>query len=885
LSFWSRITNAFRGDRLNQEIDEEFAAHIEEAIAAGNDPTEVRRTFGSQLRLREQSHDARVAAWLDCLRSDVVFGWRQLLKRKITTAAAILSLALAIGACASSFRLIDALFLRPLPVAHADRLNVLTIRVPDGTGASRTMDQFSYPEFARMRGAAQGQAELIAASFTSRTDITYATENEMEKGYVQYVSGWMFPTFELHPVLGRIFTTDDERNPGAGPYAVLSYNYWSRRFARDPCVLGRSVHIGGKLFQIIGVGPKSFTGTEPGTITDIFLPTMMNPLVTRDDSRWLRVLVMVNPGVSIEPLRAKLDAVSFHFEKERAKGFLGMSQHNIDMFLRMKVLIEPAASGVSRLQDDYRRALVWLGVLVALVLLIACANVANLMTAQAATRAREMALRVSIGAGRSRLVQLVLVESGMLAFFSAALGAIFAWWAAPFVVSRINPPDNPAHLILPADWRVLAFGLFLTVTVTVLFGLAPALRASAVQPVTALKGGEQPHSRQRSMYALIAGQVAFCFVVLFLTGLFVATFRHLSSQPLGFDTKDLVLLETYTPRGQSPETWSQMASTLRGVPGVDDVAIAGWPLLAPGHTWNGSISIHGRPPTDTWGWFLTISPGWLGTMKMQVLEGRDFNSTDSFPGVAIVNQTFVKVFFNGADPIGRTFEKLSPSGSRALCQVIGIVPDAAYNTLHDPILPVAYVPFRQVDSKGAVNPADGGTFVLRTSGIHPLSLAPTLRRLIAQANPAYLVSNVQTQQELVDNQTIRERLLALLALFFATVALLLAAIGLYGVLSYSVLQREREIGIRIAVGARIGSIARLVTAQIFVTTCIGAATGIALGMASVSYVQTLLFGVRGSDPSMLIAPAVVLLAVALLAALPAVLRAARIDPSIMFRAE
>ncbi len=885
MSFWSRITYAFRGDRLNREIDEEFAAHIEEAIAAGDDPAEVRRTFGSQLRLREQSRDARIVAWLDCLRADLVFGWRQLLRRKITTAAAVLSLALAIGACVSAFRLIDALFLRPLPVAHADRLNFLAIRVPDDKGAPRTFDQFSYPEFARMRAAAQGNAELIAASFTSRTDLTYATDNEMEKGYVQYVSGWMFPSFELQPALGRLFIANDDSAPGASPYAVISYNYWTSRFANDPSVLGRSVHIGSKTFQIIGVGPKSFTGIEPGTITDIFLPTMMNPDVTRDDTRWLRTLVLVNPGVPIEPLRAKLDAVSLRFETERTKGFVGMSQHNIDMFLQIKLLIEPAASGVSRLQDDYRRALVWLGVLVALVLLIACVNVANLMTAQAASRAREMALRVSIGAGRSRLVQLVLVENAMLAFFSAALGAIFAWWAAPFVVSRINPPDNPAHLILPADWRVLVFGSLLTLAVTLLFGLAPALRASAIQPVTALKGGEEPHSRQRSMHALIAAQVAFCFVVLFLAGLFVATFRHLASQPLGFEAKNLLLLETYTPHGQSPESWSQMADTLRTVPGVKDVAVASWPLLLPASVWSGSISVNAAPITDTWGYFISISPGWLNTMKMRLLEGRDFNSTDSFPGEAIVNQTFVKTFFNGADPIGHTFEKVNPLGDRQLCRVIGVVPDAAYSSLHDPILPVAYVPVRELNEKGAINPADGGTFLLRTSGINPLSIAPTLRRLVAQTNPAYRIGNVQTQQELVDNQSIRERLLALLALFFATVALLLAAIGLYGVLSYSVLQREREIGIRLAIGARIGSIARLITAQIFVTVFIGAAAGIALGVASVRYVQTLLFGVKGTDPSMLIAPAAVLLAAVMLAAIPAVLRAARIDPSIMLRAE
>jgi putative ABC transport system permease protein len=883
MSFWSRLTYAFRGDRLNHEIDEEFAAHIEEAVAAGNDPAEVRRTFGSQLRLREQCRDARIIAWLDCLRADLVFGWRQLLKRKITTTAAVLSLALAIGACTSAFRLIDALFLRPLPVAHADRLYALARQGPNDLGVLRTFDDFAYPNFTRMRAAAKGQAELIAASFTYRTDLTYATDNEMEKGYVQYISGTMFPIFGLRPTLGRLFTADDDSTPGAHPYAVVSWNYWSRRFANDPQVIGRAIHIGSRMFQIIGVGPKSFTGTEPGIITDIFLPTMMNPEVTRTDSSWTRILAVLNPGVPLEPLRAKLDTVSLNYETERAKGFVGMSQQNVERSLQKKMLIEPATSGVSRLQGDYRRSLVWLGVLVALVLLIACANVANLMTAQAASRAREMALRVSIGAGRSRLVQLVLVESAMLALFSSALGATFAWWAAPFVVSRINPPDNPAHLILPADWRVLAFGSLLTLAVTVLFGLAPALRASAIQPVAALKGRKEPHSKHRSMYTLIAAQIAFCFVVLFFAGLFVATFRHLSSQPLGFDAKDLLLLETATPHGQPPESWSQMADTLRAVPGVKDVAIAGWPLLSGG--WTGSISVNAAPPTDTWGYFLSTSPGWLNTMKMRLIDGRDFNSNDSFPGQAIVSQTFVKTFFNGVDPIGRTFEKVNPFGSRQLCRVIGVVPDATYSSLHEPILPVAYVPLRHFDENGAINPADGGTFLLRVSGINPLSLATTLRRLVAKTNSAYRVNNVQTQQELVDSQTIRERLLASLALFFATVALLLAAIGLYGVLNYSVLQREREIGIRIAVGARIGSIARLVTTQIFVTVFIGAAAGITLGVASVRYVQTLLFGVKGTDPSMLIAPALVLLAAALLAALPAVLRAARIDPSIMLRAE
>lgn len=884
MSLWSRIGNVFRGERLNREIDEEFESHIEEAIAGGHDPAETRRTFGSWLRLREQSRDAHVVAWLDGLRADVLFGWRQLMRHKVTTAAAVLSLALAFGACTSSFRIIDALFLRPLPVAHADSLYALARQGPDDFGVFRTFDDFAYPDFTLMRAAARGQAKLIAISDADRSDLTYSTDQGVEKAYIQYVSGWMFDDFALRPLLGRLFTDADDRNPGAHPYAVVSYDYWQRRFGGDANVIGKTFRFNSTLFQIIGVGPKSFTGTEPGTVVDIFLPTMMNPNVTRADNTWIRILAVINPDVPSDELRARLDTISVNYETERAKGFVGMSQHNIEMSLEKKMVITPATSGASSLQGDYRRALAWLGVLVALVLLIACANVANLMTAQAASRGREMALRVSIGAGRSRLVQLVLVENAMLALFSTGLGAIFAWWAAPFVVSRINPPENPVHLALPADWRVLAFGSLLTLAATLLFGLAPAVRAYSIQPVTALKGGKERHSRHRPTYTLIAAQAAFCFVVLFFAGLFVASFRHLSSQPLGFDAKDLLLLETTTPQGQSPESWSRMAETFRAVPGVKDVGIAGWPFLS-GGGWAGSISVNSAPPTDTLGWFLPISPGWFNTVKIRLIDGRDFDSADSFPGQAIVSQSFVKIFFNGVDPIGRTFEKVTPFGSRQLCRVIGVVADATYSSLHEPILPVAYVPIRQFDQNGAINPPEGGTFFLRTSGINPRALSPTLRRLVAKNDPAYRVNNVQTQQELVDNQSIRERLLALLASFFATVALLLAAIGLYGVLNYSVLQREREIGIRIAVGASIGSIARLVTTEAFAVLLAGAACGTALGMASVRYVQSLLFGVKGTDASTLIAPAAVLLAAALLAALPAVVRALRIDPAFMLRGE
>ncbi|MGH9613824.1 MAG: ADOP family duplicated permease, partial [Bryobacteraceae bacterium] len=780
------MANIFRTDRLNREIDEELASHIEEAIEQGRDPAEARRAFGSPLLQREESRDTRVVAWLDSLRADTVFGWRQLKKNKIASTAAILSLALAIGACTSAFRLIDALLLRPLPVAHPEQLYDLARREIRFDGQPQVFDGWTYPAFRIMRAAVKNQADLIAISYAQRTDLTYKSDQEMEKAYGQYVSGGMFSSFELKPALGRLLTENDDRALGAHPYAVLSYDYWARRFGRDPKVIGRTFRIGNDLFEIIGVAPERFTGTEPGTTVDIFLPTMMHSGVNRSRWTWLRVLARLKPGVAAEPVRERLNAISIAYEREQAKGFLGWPKQQLDRYLDQRLLLEPAPAGVSGMQQDYRRSLLILAVLVALVLLIACANVANLMTAQAAARAREMALRVSIGAGRWRLVQLVLIESAMVAFLAAAIGALFAWWSAPFVVGRINPPDNPARLFLPADWRVLGFGVALTLGVTLLFGLAPALRASRVQPASALKGGDDPHSRRRMMHALIAVQVAFCFLVLFVAGLFVATFDRLSNQPTGFSAERLLTLDTVVQQAQLPVFWSQMADHLRTVPGVETVVLAGWPLLG-GIDWNSFISIDGAPPIGVLTSLLNVSPGWLDAMKIPLIDGRDFRPGDTSPGAAIVNQAFAKQYFNGEDPVGKSFDKTG-EGTRVHFQIVGLVRDARYRSMREHVPPLAYVPFQSMDAKGALKPIGDGTFIVRTSNANPLALASTLRRKVAQAGRGFRVSNIRTQQEIDQSQTVRERLLAMLALFFAAVALLLAGVGLYGVLDYSVFQ-------------------------------------------------------------------------------------------------
>jgi predicted permease len=589
----------------------------------------------------------------------------------------------------------------------------------------------------------------------------------------------------------------------------------------------------------------------------------------------------VNPATALEPLRQHLSAVSRAFELQCSTCLRDMTQRDIDRYLNKTPVFNPAGAGISDLQNDYRRSLGILGLLAALVLLIACVNVANMMTAQAAARAQEMALRISIGAGRRRLVQLILAQSALLALLASVLGAFFAAWSAPFVLSLVNPPDNPARLALPADWHVLFFGLGLMILIVLLLGLLPALRASAVRPVAVLKGGEDPHSPRRLMRGAIALQVAFCVLVLFLSSLFVASFQRLQNRPLGFSTDRLLLLETVAGKGQLPVVWNQTAEALRTVPGVDSVAISGWPLLGRIQI-NSDISINGASPSPTPAWFLNISPGWLSTMKISLVSGRDFRPQDTSPGAAIVNETFAKTFFPGQDPINRTFAR---GANRPLNKIVGVTADIPDHDLHEPNRALFYVPFAGIDDKSSPTLEGFATFVIHTDAQNPLVLAGSLRQIIAQRHNGLRVSNVTTQLDLVRDQTIRERLIAMLAAFFAAVALLLAGIGLYAVLNYSVLQRRREIGIRMAIGSTRAGIVRIVTRDVLLMTALGGCVGVALGFGAARYVESLVYQVKATDADMIALPACAILLTALVATLPAVLRALRTDPTEILRAE
>lgn len=888
MSLWSRIGYLFRGERLNREIDEELQAHLEEAIAQGRDPDQAQRAFGSTVRIREYSRDVKLITWLDSLRADVVFGWRQLNKHRTASAASILSLALAIGAATAAFRLVDAVLLRQLPVAEPKRLYFVATTYVDRDGRPDYRDDYDYPTYRRYRELIPDGAEaMIVGSVNRRQEVRIGASAGTERLSRQYVSGNVFPSFGLRPELGRLLTPGDDVRPGGHPVAVISNDCWTRRFARDPGVIGRTVEMGKHRLEIVGVAPRGFTGTEPGEMVDLFVPATMN--VEALDSpgwSWFRMWLRLKPGVFPEQVRQPLEAAHVQNLRERLKNFAADTPREaVERHLNQKLVLFPAASGASDLQKEYQRPLLILGLLVALVLLIACANVANLMNAQATARAREMALRVSIGAGRRRLIQLVLVQCAMIAAFASALGSGFAGWCAPLVVAMLRVPEDPVRLVLEAGWRELAFSFTLALLVTLLFGVAAALRASAVQPVHALRGGEESRDARRPMKLLLTAQVAFCITVLFIAGLFLSTFHRLSTRPLGFSPDNVLAIDVFAQSELPSVAWFQAADEVRNAPGVLSVAFSGWPLLS-GNRWTGAVRLPGQAPEAQGPYMLDVSPNYFTTMGISLIAGRDFRPGDKQPeldaagkpvaGTGIVNEAFARTYFGGQNPVGQTVNLLKNKELTAPMQIVGLVRDAVYYNLREPLRPTIYV----MPTKARRY----GTLLVRTAA-NPQSLASTVRQEISRARSGLTVFQIQPQANIVRWRLVRERLLAILSLFFAVVALALAGIGVYGVLNYSVTRQRREIGIRMALGARPSHVVRRVTADAALTLCLGSIAGLAAGVAAGRLVEALLYEVKPTGLDAAALPVLTLVLVGLIASLPPALRAARVDPAQTLRSE
>ena len=889
-----RLLGTLRIARRDDDLADELRLHLElaaeDAGRRGDEPAAAVRAArlqnGNASHAMDALRDQRGFPWLDAVTADVVFGWRQLHKHRATSIAVILSLGLAIGSTAAAFRLIDAVLLRPLPVADPHRLFFVTTTFIDNNNTPDYNEHFDYPTFQRYSATAAALAETMVVGMTARLS-GEITAGEPEPLYRQYVSGNVFGSFGLQPALGRLIGPSDDVQPGGHPVAVLSHDYWARRFGRDPGVAGRTVRLGARPYEIIGVAPRGFTGTEPGRITDIFIPSVMNAeALTSPGWAWFRMWMRPKPGVEAEQVRQALQTVFTQEHRDHLSSFPPETpQHRIDAYLSEQVLLLPAGSGASVAQKSFRRPLVILAALVALVLLIACTNVANLLTAQAIGRAREMALRVSIGAGRGRLVQLVLVECALLAILASAAGALFAWWAAPFVVSMLATPEDPIRLVLGADWRTLGFGIVLILFVIGTFGLAPALRASAVKPITAIKEHSDRHARRGLTHGLIGAQMALCVFVVFVAGLFVATFERLSTRPLGFAHERVIVVDVET-RGkpQDPAGWERLGDTIRQTPGVEKVAFAAWTLLSE-NRWRASVRVAGGEFGEQAPYFLEVNPGFFDAMTITMLDGRDFRPGDLPPefvekpqpraGVGIVNEAFARQSFDGRSPVGQRVLVRQGKQTDAALEIVGLVADASYYNVREPMRPNVFVPIER--RRG------NGSFLVRTAG-DPSALGPVIQRQLTEANPG-MRARAALQSGLVRRQMVRERLLATLSIFFASLALLLAAIGLYGVLNYAVTQQRREIGLRMALGARPSHVVRRVVTEMLLTVSLGAIAGVSAGIAAGRLIEPLLFEVKAGDPVAMATPLVVLALAAAVAALPPAIRAVRVDPVEILRAE
>jgi putative ABC transport system permease protein len=886
MSLLSRVVNVFRASRVDGALDDEMQFHIDaradELVAAGMTRRDAEltasRQFGNRLRLREASRDVKVLAWLESVFKDLQFAIRMLRKHVVVSAAAIASLTLAIGPCLSAFSLVDALMLRSLPVRHPEQLFYLTF--PTYSSDTPVGSNFSYPLFMTLRGAEGDGTELFAVSGENRRRATFSSADQEEEVRVRFVSGNAFPVLGVRPAGSKSSDGASSR-----PVAVLGYSFWRRRFGSDPAVVGSAFTLGERRFEIAGVTDESFTGVEPGRLVDLWLPLTTYDAggftFTNREWNWFSILGRLKPPNEPAQARAVLQAPFSQFRRELTSGRAGPQNppDRIERYVNAPLTLESAATGLTGLRQQFERPLWILSILIGLVLLISVSNVANLYLARAAVREREMSVRVSIGASRGRLVQQMLIESALLAVAACLAGLAFARIAGPTIVAMLAPSADPVHLELRMDWRLLGVLCLAAALTTMLFGLAPALRSSRVAPVSILRNGEmRSTSRTGLPRQLVAVQVSVSLAILFVAGLLLMSFERLTGTDLGFD-KDGVLLARVEPRGlEDPEMVSalgvQLLERVRALPGVTHASLSGWPLFSVGG-WISLVRVPGHESDTFSPPHLPISPGFFETMRIPLIAGRDFIASDSAPlepTAVIVNEAFARHYFGGTSPLGRVYERTGQPPP-VHQEIVGIVADARLSDPRSVPPPTVYVPLRGL-----------GTMQVRTAG-DPLALTALVEREVRATHPSLRVRTFSLQATLVANTLLRERLLALLSVFFASVGLLLAAVGLYGVLSYSVVRRTREIGIRVALGARSGAVVLAIVKDAALMTGVGIVVGLAGGLYLSRLVKGLLHEVHPTDALSIAVPVGCLLVTAFLAAVPAARRASHLNPVDALRSE
>jgi putative ABC transport system permease protein len=808
----------------------------------------------------------------------------------VVTAVAVLSLALGIGANTAIFTLVNSLLLRALPVREPERL------VQVSAGPQEGEDEYSVNTYEEIRGHAQTFDGALAWSFADRSALTYAGESQSVD--TQYVSGDFFSTLGVSALLGRALTpADDVRDGGPdGPAAVISYRFW-RRLGGSPSIIGQRLTGESVPITIVGVTRPEFFGVIVGRAIDVYMPVRTQPVVEAaapipDDGPWLRVMLRLRPGQSLERATAELRAM----QPAIRAGSAPRDIRDAKVFLKDPFKLQPVGVGVSPLRQRFEQPLVMLLAIVGLVLVIACANIANLMLARATARRHELSVRLALGASQVQLARQFLVESLALASFGTVAGLAFAAWASRAIVAQLSTAASPVLLDLSLDWRVLAFTAATMSATAMLFGIAPALRARSVNPIDALQEhGRSGDSGTRGhlSHGLIVAQVALSLTLLVVAGLLVRTFNGLAGVSLGFD-RDRVLgvtIEAPTvPAAERNPFYHRLVAAAASVPGVAGAGGSMNPPIVGFLIGDFVISEPGTAPPPTAEHISqsdSITPGWLAAYGRPILAGRDFDDRDtpSAPQVMLVNEAFVRRFFAGRSVTGTrlvvTYRSPTSGGDFSLGSktIVGVAGDAVFRSLREPPRPAIYLPLSQRSG-----PILHSNFYLavRSTTAAPAQMTRSVAAALTTLNPDLRLT-FRTLDDQVNGLLAQDRLVAMLSGFFGALALLLGALGLYGITAYAVVRRRAEIGIRMALGAAPASVVVLVLTRVAILVGIGMLVGAGMSFWASRLIASLLYGIQPHDPLTLIGAAAILASVGGLAGWIPAWRASRIDPADVLR--
>ena len=892
-----KLLHVLRRARHDADLREEIEAHraLRQAALEGDglgpeDAAQAsRRAMGNVTLAIEDARDVWAMRVLDGLRQDVRAALRGLRKSAGFSAVLIVTFALGIGANTSLFSIFNGLIMRPLPVRDPGRLALLA----DGS--------WSYPVWQEIGARAGDQFDGVFAWSRERFDLAQGGRTVPVDG--AYVSGRFFDVLGVTAARGRLLTpADDSAAPPNGPVAVISHRFWRQNFNGADDVVGRQLAVQPQRlsFTIVGVMPAGFSGVDVGRVTDVVLPLAAEPLLTGGESvlqtvgaSWLEMMVRLKPGQTIEQANAALRGVQPQVRAAVVPRMQGDPAFAARYFTD-PLTLTPAAAGASRLRRQFETPLFAMIVAVGLVLLVACANIASLLLARALSRRGELSVRLALGGSRWRLARLLFVESFVVAMAGSALGLVFARWSSALLIQQLGTWESAVSLDVPLDWRVLVFTAALACLCAITAGVAPMVAVKGVAPGEALKSAGRAMTGDRRFAVrgtLVVAQIAISFVLVIAAGLFLRTFASLSLLPLGFRPEPLVVVDlNLLASGIAPEERGARVERLReavaATPGVRSASLAGIRLLT-GGGWatNNRVAVGNGPlpPEDNRKrvWRNAITPGWFETMGIPLRSGRGFNDRDRVgsPLVAIVNEAFTRRYLPGQQPIGQTLRVDSENGPRY--EVVGVVADAVYTAPRDGMLPQLYEPLAQRQ------PEEWNSWA---NAVLTIEAAPGQRALVerdvatalTQAAPT-LVFTSGTFDQMVDATATQERLIAMMSGFFGALALLLAGLGLYGVVAHAVSARRTEIGLRIALGAQRTSIARLAVRRAGVLIVAGLALGLAGSWWAVRFIAPLLFEVEARDPATFAGTASVLCAVGVLAAWLPARRAARLDPASVLR--